>query len=47
MTNCNYRYWRCVATGTCIFAPAYRDLGKNGFWVEITREEYELWKGEK
>lgn len=47
MTTRNYRYWRCMATGACIFAPASRELGKHGYWVEITREEFEQWKAQQ
>lgn len=47
MTTRNYRYWRSVATGACVFAPASRDLSKHGLWVEITREEFKLWKAQK
>jgi hypothetical protein len=43
MKKPEYRYWKSVKTGNCVFAPKSRDLGKHGLWVEITEAEYRAW----
>lgn len=40
------RYWKNVANGNCILAPAARDLSKHGLWIEISEEEYLMNKKE-